>query len=321
MTYGRTRHHAERVFAVATDSSAAARSAIAASWVRSLNDYGLDPESPRRPERVEQARLDEARDRFALMLQAAEPALDRLFEAVGNSGCCILLTDHEAIPLARRGAPSDDDGFQRAGLWTGMVWDEAREGTNGIGTALAESRALTIHRDQHFFTQNTNLTCTAAPVYDHEGRLAGVLDVSSYRRDLDSAMVSLIGNAVGEAARRIEAAHFRRMFNGARILLGPEPDRDAGALLAVDHDDLVIGATRAARRLYGISGDRLAAGLPACTILNDAQEEDFLAAERGVVQRALARADHNVSKAARSLGLSRATLHRKMNRLGLRKSD
>lgn len=320
MTHGRARHHAEHVFAVATDSSAAARSAIAASWVRSLNDYGLDPERPRRPERVEQARLDEARDRFALMLQAAEPALDRLFEAVGGSGSCILLTDHEGIPLERRGAACDDDGFQRAGLWTGMVWHEAREGTNGIGTALAESRALTIHRDQHFLTQNTGLTCTAAPVYDHEGRLAGVLDVSSYRRDLDGAMVSLIANAVGETARRIEATHFRRVFNAARILLGPETDRDAGALLAVDRDDLVVGATRAARRLYGISTDRLAAGLPAGAILDDTETENLLSAERGVIQRALARAGGNVSSAARSLGLSRATLHRKMNRLGLRET-
>ena len=93
-----TRHHAERVFAVASDSSAAARSAIAASWVRSLTDYGLDPETPRRPRRLEQARLDEARDRFALMLQAAEPALDRLFAAVGDAGCCVLLTDHGPQP-------------------------------------------------------------------------------------------------------------------------------------------------------------------------------------------------------------------------------
>jgi len=316
-----TRHHAERVFAVASDSSAAARSAIAASWVRSLTDYGLDPETPRRPRRLEQARLDEARDRFALMLQAAEPALDRLFAAVGDAGCCVLLTDHEGVPLDRRGAATDDDGFQRAGLWTGIAWHEADQGTNGIGTALAEGRALTVHRDQHFFTENTGLTCTAAPLYDHEGRLAGALDVSSRRRDLDAAMVSLIASAVGEAARRIETAHFRRVFSHARILLGPDPERDAGGLLAIDRDDLVVGATRAARRLYGISAERLAGGLPVSAILNDAENEDFHTAERGVLQRALARAGGNVSKAARTLGLSRATLHRKMNRLGLRETD
>jgi len=36
------------------------------------------------------------------------------------------------------------------------------------------------------------------------------------------------------------------------------------------------------------------------------------------VQRALARAQGNVSAAAKALGVSRATLHRKLNRFGLK---
>jgi transcriptional regulator of acetoin/glycerol metabolism len=41
------------------------------------------------------------------------------------------------------------------------------------------------------------------------------------------------------------------------------------------------------------------------------------AAERAVLQRALARAGGNVSKAAKNLNLSRATLHRKIKQFGL----
>lgn len=311
------RRHADEVFAVAADSSAAARSAVAASWIRSLNAYGLDPEAPAQVERLDEARLAEARDRLAPLLTAAQPALDRLFEAVGGAGCCVLLTDLDGVPLDRRGDPADDELFSRAGLWTGMVWHEARAGTNGVGTALAEGRLITIHRDQHFFTRNTDLSCTGAPLFDHEGRLAGVLDVSSCRADLDAGVLSLIGMAVGEAARRIETAHFRQAFGHARILLGPEAE--AGVLLAVDRDDLVVGATRTARRLYGISSEKIAQGLPASAVLApDEAGEDFDAAERGAVQRALARAGGNVSEAARALRVSRATLHRKMNRLGVR---
>jgi transcriptional regulator of acetoin/glycerol metabolism len=43
----------------------------------------------------------------------------------------------------------------------------------------------------------------------------------------------------------------------------------------------------------------------------------FEKAERAAVVRALVRADDNVSDAARSLGVSRATLYRRMKRLGL----
>ena len=148
-------------------------------------------------------------------------------------------------------------------LWTGTVWSEDSEGTNGIGTCLAEQRALTIHRDQHFFSRNTLLSCTTAPIYDHEGNLAAALDVSSCRSDLTEGFVNLIAIAVGDAARRIEAENFRLAFSNARILLAPVAERSASALIAVDADDLVIGATRSARLALGHHTAGLGQG-PAC---------------------------------------------------------
>jgi transcriptional regulator of acetoin/glycerol metabolism len=43
----------------------------------------------------------------------------------------------------------------------------------------------------------------------------------------------------------------------------------------------------------------------------------FAEAERGVLYRALAETDGNVTAAAERLGISRATLHRKMKKMGL----
>lgn len=309
--------HADQVLAVVSEQSSAARSTVAASWLRSLTQYGLDPERFEAPEQVDATRLREAEERMGRLLKAAQPTLDRLFEAVGQSGCCVLLTDKDGVPLDRRGHPGDDEAFRSAGLWTGMVWHEAREGTNGVGTVLAEQRALTIHQDQHFFTRHTQLSCTAAPLFDHDGELAGALDVSGVRGELDWSAIALIDSAVREAARRIETANFRAAYVGARIVLTPEAD--ANALLAIDRDDMVIGATRAARRLHGITSHQVRSGLPASTILSGAgvQEEDFASAERGVILRALARYGGNISAAATALRMSRATLHRKLKRLGL----
>jgi transcriptional regulator of acetoin/glycerol metabolism len=50
-----------------------------------------------------------------------------------------------------------------------------------------------------------------------------------------------------------------------------------------------------------------------------AHDDRIEAAERAVLKRALARSGGNVSKAAKDLDVSRATLHRKMNQLGLRR--
>lgn len=299
------------------DGSAPARSAVAASWRRSHSKHGLTPDDAALPQVVSDTRLREAREEMGLLMVAAQAAMDRLYQTVGGAGCCVLLTDRNGVALDRRGAAADDVVFRSWRLWPGAVWSEASEGTNGIGTCLAERRAVVIHRDQHFRTRNIGLSCMDAPIYDHLGDLAGALDVSSARTDLSEPMAALISAAVVDAARTIEAQAFRMAYPDARIVLADPGEGQGSALLALDRDDLVVGANRAARLLLAITEDRIRAQLPASDILDRRDGgADFADAERGAIRRALARADGNVSAAARALGVSRATLYRKMEKLG-----
>jgi len=260
-----------------------------------------------------------AQQKLGPLLRAAQASLDRLFLAVGGVGCSVLLSDRGGVVVDRRGAQGDDRTFDSWGLWTGAIWSEQYEGTNGIGTCLVEERAMTIHRDQHFFSRNSLLSCTTVPIFDEHGEIAAALDVSSCRADLTEGFVQLIAVAAADAARHIEAENFRLAFPHARIVLAPSGERTGKSLLAVDHDDLVIGATRAARIALGIDAATLARPMPASDLIGqfDPRHDDFETAERAVVQRALARADGNVSRAAKDLGMSRATLHRKMKQFGL----
>ncbi|MBR0747296.1 sigma-54-dependent Fis family transcriptional regulator [Bradyrhizobium japonicum] len=313
-----SRHHAARVEA-AIASGQAARSALVASWRRSSRLHHLDPAGRSAPMRLSDVELRQARERVAPLLAAAQGVMDRLYQAVGASGCCVLLADGAGVPVDRRGTAEDDATFQSWGLWTGALWSEEHEGTNGIGTCVVEQRPLTIDRDQHFFTRNTLLSCTAVPIYDHEAAFAGVLDVSSCRADRTDAFSNLIALAAGEAARRIEADLFRRAFAHARIVLTQGADGQAGGLVAVDADDLVIGATRSARVGLGIAPGRPLRPVPAADLLGGDTAHDHLAGgQRAVLQRALLRAGGNVSAAAKALGVSRATLHRKLKRFELK---
>ncbi|MGB3389772.1 MAG: helix-turn-helix domain-containing protein [Pseudaminobacter sp.] len=311
--------HADRIHA-AIDSNDAAKSALIASWQRSASLHNLDPAERKPPRRLTDTELTFARQRIERLIWAAQASLDRLYLAIGGIGCCVLLADRDGVPVERRGALADDSTFQNWGLWTGAVWSEESEGTNGIGTCLVERRALTIHRDQHFYTKNTLLSCTTAPIYDHEGNLAAALDVSSCRADLTEGYASLISIAVGDAVRRIEAENFRLAYPGTLIVVAPTPEATPNALLAIDKNEMIVGATRSARIALGVTSEALAGPLLAADLLEG--EADYAVelrqAERAVLERALTRSGQNITAAARILGISRATLHRKLARLGIR---
>lgn len=293
-------------------------SALTASWRRSLLKHGLDPSDARRPERLTFDELSQRRQAMDPFLRVAAPQLDQLFNLVGLSGCNVLLTDADGVVLDQRVNGADAEQFRDWGLWQGAIWSEAVQGTNGIGTCLAEGRQVTIHRDEHFHTRNTAMSCMDAPIWGPDGRLLAALDVSSARADQTERYNRLISAQVAQTARAIEAVFFRASFPDARIVVASDDNADAAVLLAVDKDDLAIGATRAARRALGLEREGAIRPRPAADLLGrDDDLRGFDKAERAAVARALARADGNVSAAARALGVGRATLYRRMARLGL----
>jgi len=323
--------HASRV-ECALDAGEAAQRSIVASWQRSSSLHKINPDRNKPPERLTSSEMGEVLERYEEFIENAGLSLDHLYQTVADSGCSVLLADANGVVIARRGAVQDDKMFNEWGLWTGAIWSEKSEGTNGIGTCIVEKRALTVHKGQHFQTKNIELSCSAAPIFDHEGRLICVVDVSSCRRDLSAGFYRLISYAIRETANRIETSHFRKKFNSAKIVMAPlgpgAPPEDFQAhevaLLALDQDELVIGATRGARRVLGLHDGDLKKPLLLSTLngqelngqaLNYA--EYYHSAARRSIQHALAHTGGNVSAAARMLGISRATLHRKIKQFGL----
>jgi transcriptional regulator of acetoin/glycerol metabolism len=234
----------------------------------------------------------------------------------------VLLTDDDGVVLDQRISEADTAIFEAWGLCVGADWSEEHEGTNGIGTCLAEQRRVIIHRDEHFYARNTAMSCIDAPIYGAEGQILAALDVSSARADQTEAFNRLIGAQVAQTARAIEEANFRAAYDKARIVVAESEDAEATTLLAIDDHDLIIGATREARRAFGLAAAGPLAPCPANDVLGRQDgATGFEKAERAAVIRALTRAGGNVSAAARQLGIGRATLYRRMKRLGLEQNQ
>lgn len=191
--------------------------AIARSWRRCLDQHRLDPASARATCVVEQARLREHREQMEQVANVAHWQMNSLHQQLGG-GHAILLTDSKGVVIDSVSSEAERPAFQRAGLWLGAVWDEAVEGTNGVGLCLLERQALTICRDEHFRGRHAALTCSASPVFDPQGELLAVLNVSSAREELSHQRRFHTMALTNLSAKLIESCVFLQQCDGAYLL-------------------------------------------------------------------------------------------------------
>ncbi|MFA9461083.1 sigma-54-dependent Fis family transcriptional regulator [Thiohalorhabdus sp. Cl-TMA] len=148
------------------------------SWARCLDDYGLDPANQRGVDTITPAELEERQSRLGDLLEISKVEMNNLYQQVASTGYAILLTDPEGVILHQVSDPNLTQEVKERGLRPGAIWTESAEGTNGIGTCLVEKKPVVIHRDEHFFARNSELTCSAAPIFNPQGELWAVLDIS-----------------------------------------------------------------------------------------------------------------------------------------------
>lgn len=310
--------HVRRVHDSVSSGSQAAHSTVAASWCRSLLHFGLDPAIEHRPDRLTDKEISYLHDVNGELISVAKSVLDSLYQNVSVAGCCVILADAEGNILNARSTAGDEADFGTLNLVTGANWSEASEGTNGIGTCIAEQQPVTINRDEHFATRNIGVSCIDGPIFGPEGNLVGAVNISCARNDHNAAMSRLISVIVQDAAVQIERAYFCRHYSGASIVYLSNETGRRPWLFAVDPDGLVIGATRAARLQYNLSDEDLQEGLPIKELIGiSSGPAGFADGDRAVLRQALARTHGNVAAAARSLGIGRATFYRRMDRIDL----
>jgi transcriptional regulator of acetoin/glycerol metabolism len=250
----------------ARDEAARPPEHVRRSWLRCINEYGLDPQSNAEPVVVSREEFLLCKDRNAELVSFAEAEMAHLYQQLAGSGHSIILTDREGVLVSYYGDPGFKRAASRAGLVLGALWSERHGGTNGMGTCLFERAPVIIHRDQHFLTRNTGLTCCAAPIFDHRGQLVAVLDASGESDRAQQHTLVLVNMSAQMIENRLFLHRFRDAFvvrfhsrpelvgtwSEGIIALGLD-----GAIAAVDRNALFQLGCKTAAELTGAPLERL----------------------------------------------------------------
>jgi AraC-like DNA-binding protein/PAS domain-containing protein len=235
---------------------------IADSWRRCQVDYHVDAKNRSTPHIVTQDELKVSREPVANMLVQAQEEMDRLYAVVRQQAYVVLLCNSDGVAIHHRGEEARAEEFKKWGIWLGGVWSEQAEGTNGIGTCIADRRPVLVHCGQHFRSRHTQLSCAGAPIFDPHGKLVAVLDVSRVDREDDNRPFPLVLGTTIVSARAIEERMFREHFRYAwTIAAAPSDDCGAALLLAVDNDHRILGADRVAREVFALTDKKLTDGV------------------------------------------------------------
>lgn len=223
------------------------------SWRRCVEEYGMDPAKPSPAHIVTEARLKEHREQSERLISIARSGLEALFRQIAGQNYVLLLADAKGVAVDYFGDPKFEDELRRAGLFLGSDWSEELAGTCGVGSCIITREPITIHQSDHFDLTHTPLSCTAAPIFDTDGNLSAVLDISLLRSPQPKISQSLALNLVKASARRVEMANLMAMNRGDWVLrfsTSPEfLDVDPEAAVALDGTGRIIGMTHGAEQV------------------------------------------------------------------------
>lgn len=261
---------------------------VANSWTRCAKEFRLDPCRASDPTVIDTATLQERLQQNEELISVATAEMDLLYEQISGSGYALLLTDASGVILCEKVDPTLRRMFRNAGLITGADWSERSEGTNGIGTCIAERRAVTVHRDEHFNSRHIALSCSGALIHDPTDEVIAVLDASCVSSHDSRASQLHTMALVNLSAHVIEKCLFLRRFQHSRILRFHYRPEFVNLLhdgaLALGPDGTIVGADRTAASLLATGARQELPGRPLNAIFENM--DDFLST-RSVSRQAL----------------------------------
>ena len=323
---------------------------ISESWQRCLQQ-GMQPQDEVGFSPLSQAQIKRTLDRNHDFVNAARPELERLGRAIAGTSFFAMITDAQGVVVDVGGDIDRQDKRVAAIARIGIDLSEQSVGTTAISAALNTRKPVWLHRGEHFFNDTSVYSCAGAPLWNGQGECIGMLDltgVMSQERPELMHLASLSACSISNALLLRQPHHLLLRLNWPGRLMGDDHD----GLLLLDDEGRVLGANQLARDMLNLNkqpqnhaSDLFA--IPMGLLFDAASHANTMEVplwsglhlhvqaglqlecqnatqpattgalqqiQSAVINKAIAHAKGNVAQAAKALGISRATLYRKLAR-------
>ena len=224
--------------------------AVIQSWNRCLRRHNdareaveFDPVSP--------SRAHHALQRNRELVNAWNAELGPLQQALRSTGCAAILTDASGVLIAAMASGGAHERLMPIAHRVGVNLSEEAVGTTAPGIVARTGRACSVMGGEHFFEGVRTMHCAAAPICDIDGRLAGVLDISSEVQPFHFDAAALVALYAEALENRLLVAQSRELLL-LRFQVHPNLlDAPRAGLVGVDEHGRVAWVNAVAAGLLG----------------------------------------------------------------------
>lgn len=152
--------------------------AILDSWARCLR-LRYNPHDAVEFNLVSNSRAQLALQRNRPLVDAWKSELSEIERTLAGTSCSAILTDASGVVIATTGRGGTQAVLTPAAHRVGVNLSEESVGTTAPGLVVKTGKPAAVLGGEHYFSGVMPMHCTAAPIHNAYGQLAGVLDISS----------------------------------------------------------------------------------------------------------------------------------------------
>jgi len=234
------------------------RDVILKSWERSYQ-HQVDPFHEKKPI-LSPKEFQQKFQRRKTLINIAKPYMHKLYSFVKNSGFLVILTDEDGYLLELIGDPDILLEAEKSKLVLGANRNEKNVGTNAIGTSLAIEQPIQVWAEEHYLKRHHTWTCSAAPIYDPNGKLVGCLDMTGPREKVHAHTLGMVVAAVDGIEKQMRMERAYRHISLINSQLNASLEASVSGTILIDNNGIITQINTIATNMLGVKEKKQAIG-------------------------------------------------------------
>ncbi|MFB6465522.1 sigma-54-dependent Fis family transcriptional regulator [Cytobacillus sp. Hz8] len=222
---------------------------ILESWYRCKME-NVDPYLNKGLHLLAKEDLEKKRVKNALLLEAATPYIERLEQSVKDSGMMSLLVDPDGYVLSLTGNENTLLEASRINFIEGARWTEKEVGTNAIGTALQTKEPVNINGAEHYSVASHRWSCSATPIYQENGQLIGVIDISCPVENSHPSMLGIVSSIAYAIEKDIRSRFYQNEQSLIQNATELAESYQQHFLVVCNNEQIIIAVSKPLREKY-----------------------------------------------------------------------